>query len=127
MGACMLVRRSAVDEVGPLDERFFLFSEETDWCYRFRRAGWRVVFYPGAEAVHVGGAGHGGRMFREQVGSHLRFLAKHHGEREAERARRLLGVALHLRGLVFGGERGRRYAETARWLDSANTRNLLGL
>jgi len=127
MGACMLVRRSAVDEVGPLDERFFLFSEETDWCYRFRRAGWRVVFYPGAEAVHVGGAAHGGRMFREQVGSHLRFLAKHHGEREAERARRLLRLALRLRGIVFGGERGRLYAETARWLDSADTRILLGL
>jgi N-acetylglucosaminyl-diphospho-decaprenol L-rhamnosyltransferase len=107
MGACMLVRRAAVEEVGPLDEHFFLFSEETDWCYRFRRAGWRVVFYPGAEAVHVGGAGHGGRMFREQVRGHLRFLAKHRGEAEAERARRLLRLALCLRAALFPGERGR--------------------
>ncbi|MGH3131773.1 MAG: glycosyltransferase family 2 protein, partial [Gaiellaceae bacterium] len=52
-GACMLVRREAVEQVGPLDERFFLFSEETDWCFRFRAAGWAVLFYPGAEAVHV--------------------------------------------------------------------------
>ena len=36
--------------------RFFLFSEETDWCYRFRQAGWKVLFFPGAEASHVGGA-----------------------------------------------------------------------
>jgi hypothetical protein len=125
MGACMLVRRSAVDEVGPLDERFFLFSEETDWCYRFRGASWRVVFYPGAEAVHVGGAGHGGRMFREQVRGHLRFLAKHRGEREAERARRLLRLALRLRAAAFPGERGRIYGETARWLGSAKAQALL--
>jgi N-acetylglucosaminyl-diphospho-decaprenol L-rhamnosyltransferase len=125
MGACMLVRRTAVDEVGPLDERFFLFSEETDWCYRFRRAGWRVVFYPGAEAVHVGGAGHGGRMFREQVRGHLRFLAKHRGAGEAERARRLLLLALRLRGLAFPGERGRMYADAARWLGSARASALL--
>ena len=125
MGACMLVRRAAVDEVGPLDERFFLFSEETDWCYRFRQAGWRVVFYPGAEVVHVGGAGHGGRLFREQVRGHLRFLAKHRGEREAERARRLLALSLRLRGLAFRGERGRTYADAARWLGSAGLPALL--
>jgi hypothetical protein len=127
MGACMLVRRAAVEEVGPLDERFFLFSEETDWCYRFRRAGWRVVFYPGAEAVHVGGAGHGGRMFREQVRGHLRFLAKHRGEAEAERARRLLRLALCLRAALFPGERGRMYGEAARWLGSAKAGALLDL
>jgi GT2 family glycosyltransferase len=119
MGACMLVRRRAVEEVGPVDERFFLFSEETDWCYRFRRAGWRVVFYPGAEAVHVGGAGHGGRMFREQVRGHLRFLAKHRGPQEAEAARLLLRTALRLRARLFAGERGRMYADAARWLGSA--------
>jgi len=40
MGACMLLRRAAVDDVGECDEDYFLFSEETDWCYRFREAGW---------------------------------------------------------------------------------------
>ena len=98
MGSCMLVRRAAVEEVGPLDESFFLFSEETDWCYRFRQAGWKVLFCPGAECVHVGGASHGGRLFRENVRGHLRFLAKHRGRRYAERARRLLRLALRVRG-----------------------------
>ena len=66
MGACMLVRRAAIDAGRPgSTRRFFLFSEETDWCYRFRQAGWKVVFFPGAEVVHVYGASHGGRMFRE--------------------------------------------------------------
>src|SRR5262245_42316103 len=46
MGACLLVRRAAVDEVGYSDEDYFLFSEETDWCFRFREAGWDVVFFP---------------------------------------------------------------------------------
>jgi N-acetylglucosaminyl-diphospho-decaprenol L-rhamnosyltransferase len=116
MGACMLVRREAVEQVGRLDERFFLFSEETDWCYRFRQAGWKVLFYPGAEVVHVGGATHGGRLFREQARGHLLFLAKHRGTREAERARRLLRGALRVRGALFHGERGRMYADAADWL-----------
>ena len=118
MGACMLARAEAVDEVGGLDEDFFLFNEESDWCYRFRRAGWEVVFFPGAEVVHVGGAAHGGRMFREQVTSHLRFLAKHRGLRDAERARRLLALSLRIRGLLFRGERGRMYADAGRMLAS---------
>jgi N-acetylglucosaminyl-diphospho-decaprenol L-rhamnosyltransferase len=125
MGACMLVRRAAIDAVGPADEDFFLFSEETDWCYRFRQAGWEVVFFPGAECVHVRGASHAGRLFRENLRGHLRFLAKHHGERSAERARRLLRLALRLRGLVFRGERGRTYRDAARWLGSGNVTDLL--
>ena len=126
MGACMLVRRDAVDAVGPLDEDFFLFSEETDWHYRFRAAGWQVLFFPGAEVVHVGGAGHGGRMFLEQVSGHLRFLAKHRGAAEAERARKLLLVSLRVRAAAFRGERGRMYGDAARWLASGDVPTLLG-
>jgi N-acetylglucosaminyl-diphospho-decaprenol L-rhamnosyltransferase len=125
MGACLLVRRAAVEQVGGLDEDFFLFSEETDWCYRFRAAGWKVLFYPGAEAVHVGGASHGGRLFREQVRGHLRFFAKHRGPRAAERARHLLRLALRLRSLLYRGERGRMYGDAARWLGSGSAGFLL--
>ena len=78
MGACLLVRREAADAVGLFDEDFFMFSEETDWCYRFRRAGWNVLFTPDAEFVHVGGATTArdwGPMYREQLRGHLRFLA----------------------------------------------------
>jgi len=125
MGSCMLVRREAVREVGPLDEDFFLFSEEVDWCYRFHAAGWQVWFDPGAECVHVGGAAHGGRMFRENVRGHLRFLAKHRGLAYAERARRLLAVALRLRGRLFRGERGALYRETGAWLAEGSVPELL--
>ncbi len=128
MGACLLVRREAADTVGLFDEDFFMFSEETDWCYRFRQAGWKVLFTPEAEFVHVGGATtrqNWGPMFREQLRGHLRFLAKHRGPEEAERARRLLLASLRLRGLAFPGERGRTYQEAARWLAASPARGLL--
>jgi N-acetylglucosaminyl-diphospho-decaprenol L-rhamnosyltransferase len=128
MGSVLLVRPEAVEGVGGFDERYFMFSEETDWCYRLREAGWEVWFYPGAEAVHVGGATttqNWGPMFREQVRGHLRFLAEHHGERAAERARRLMLVALAVRGRLFRGERGEAYRSAARWLASGRTPTLL--
>lgn len=125
MGAALLVRREAIAEVGELDERFFLFSEEVDWCYRFRQAGWKVIFTPAAEVVHVGGASHAGRLFREQVQGHLLFLDKHRGARSAAAARRLLATALTLRGVFFRGERGRSYRDTARWLRLGSLQELL--
>jgi hypothetical protein len=124
-GACLLVRRDAADEVGLFDEDFFMFSEETDWCYRFRQAGWSVYFFPGAEVVHVGGASHGGSLFAENVRGHLRFLAKHRGMRQAERARRLLLAGVRLRLLLFRGERRQSYREAAHWLSSGKAGSLL--
>jgi hypothetical protein len=126
MGACMLVRRTAIEQVGPLDEDYFLFSEETDWCYRFHRAGWQVLFFPGAECVHVGGASHGGRLYRENLRGHLLFFWKHRGPKQAERARRLLLAALRIRARVFRGERGRTYGDAADWLASGSAAELLG-
>jgi N-acetylglucosaminyl-diphospho-decaprenol L-rhamnosyltransferase len=125
MGACMLLRREAIEQVGYLDEDYFLFSEETDLAFRCRAAGWKVFFYPGAACVHVGGASHGGRLYRENLRGHLLFLWKHRGPRQAERARRLLLAAVRLRGILFTGERARTYREAARWLSSGNAAELL--
>jgi hypothetical protein len=54
-GAAMFVRRAAMEEVGLLDESFFFYGEETDWCHRFVRAGWEVVFVPLPAVTHFGG------------------------------------------------------------------------
>jgi GT2 family glycosyltransferase len=54
-GAAMFVRRAAMEEVGLLDESFFFYGEETDWCHRFGRAGWEVVFVPLPAITHFGG------------------------------------------------------------------------
>jgi GT2 family glycosyltransferase len=125
MGACMLVRREAVEQVGGLDEDYFLFSEETDWCYRLRGAGWQIFFFPGAECVHVGGASHGGRLFRENLRGQLRFFWKHRGRSQAEWARRLLLVGTRLRAVLYRGERGKTYRDATRWLGSGDVGSLL--
>lgn len=53
MGACMLVPRSVVDKVGMLDEEFFFYGEDLDWCYRIKNAGYKIVYYPTAEILHL--------------------------------------------------------------------------
>jgi hypothetical protein len=55
IGACMMMRRAALEQVGLLDEDYFLFLEETDWCYRMKRAGWKVYHVPQAEVYHFQG------------------------------------------------------------------------
>ena len=50
-----MIRRQAVRDIGPLDERFFMYGEELDWCLRAKRAGWSVMYYPGAEIIHYKG------------------------------------------------------------------------
>lgn len=125
MGAVLLVRRAAADEVGLFDEEFFLFSEETDWCRRFHDAGWEVWFDPEVAFTHVGGASHGGRLYRENLRGHLRWFAKHEGMGTARRARLLLLWSLRLRGLLFPGARGAMYRTAARWLASGGVRALL--
>ncbi len=57
IGACMIVRRDAIEQVGLLDEDYFLFLEETDWCYRMKRAGWKIYHVPQAEIYHFQGKG----------------------------------------------------------------------
>jgi N-acetylglucosaminyl-diphospho-decaprenol L-rhamnosyltransferase len=132
LGAVLLVRRHLFDEIGGFDESFFMFNEEVDLCYRARAAGWTVLFWPDAEFVHVGGASTSQvwpSMYREQLRSHLRFLAKHRGLRQAERARAFLAAAMAFRGTVFGllrqPERRSLSRDAARWLRSADTASLL--
>lgn len=59
IGACMLVRKSVIDSTTGFDEHFFMYSEETDWQYRIRKAGWKIWFVHDAEVTHLGGASGG--------------------------------------------------------------------
>lgn len=56
VGAFMLVRRKAIDEVGLLDEQFFMYGEDVDWCYRIKQAGWTNYYYPKTHIIHYKGA-----------------------------------------------------------------------
>ena len=82
-GCFMLVRRQAIEQVGAMDERFFMYGEETDWCCRFKKAGWKVMFTPDAEIIHFGGQS--SKIVREEMFIQLRlsilkFIEKHHGQ-----------------------------------------------
>src|SRR5438477_60748 len=59
-GAAMLVRRTAIDAVGRMDEAFFMFNEDVDWCRRMNEAGWSVDYVPAASVVHHIGSSKGG-------------------------------------------------------------------
>lgn len=56
VGAFMMVRREAIDQIGGLDEEFFMYGEDIDWCYRIKQAGWDIHYYPRTHIVHYKGA-----------------------------------------------------------------------
>jgi hypothetical protein len=93
VGACLLVRRQAYGQVGGLDEGFFMYSEELDWCRRIKAAGWEIVYLPTAAVIH-----HEGKSSEQVVparhiyfqSSKVRYFRKHHGAFQAETLRSFL-------------------------------------
>ncbi|MFO7537324.1 MAG: glycosyltransferase family 2 protein [Chloroflexota bacterium] len=81
-GACLLVRREVVAQVGGLDEAYFMYSEELDWCYRIKAAGWQIIYLPTAQVIH-----HVGKSSEQAVTARhinfqrakLRYFYKYHG------------------------------------------------
>jgi len=81
-GACFLVRREVIQQVGTLDEDFFMYSEEMDWCRRIRQAGWKVVYLPEAQVIHYGGKSSDQVAAQRHIyfqTSKVRYFRKHHG------------------------------------------------
>jgi GT2 family glycosyltransferase len=84
LGACILARRAVVEQAGLLDEQFFMYYDEVDWCYRVRRAGWAIWQVPQARVTHVGGAATRQSRVAMLVALHesrLRFFRKHYSPR----------------------------------------------
>jgi N-acetylglucosaminyl-diphospho-decaprenol L-rhamnosyltransferase len=82
LGACMLIRGAAWQDVGPLDEGYFMYLEEIDWCRRARLRGWDVWHHPAAVAVHRAGAStrqQPDAMFAQLWRSRLRYYQRFHG------------------------------------------------
>lgn len=92
-GACMLTRREIFNTVGGLDEAYFMYSEELDWCRRIKDAGWRIVYYPAAQVLH-----HTGKSSEQAVTARhinfqrakLRYFHKFHGRSAAAILRTVL-------------------------------------
>jgi GT2 family glycosyltransferase len=79
-GACMMLRREAVQQVGFLDEGFFMYFEDMDYCVRLQNAGWKMYYLPQGEIIHLGGMSSGGRMRNYSVHSYralFHFYRKH--------------------------------------------------
>lgn len=96
-GAAIMVRREAIQAVGTFDERFFIYAEETDWCYRMARAGWKVAFVPDGTIVHFGGQSSiaiKDRQFCEFNRSGQRYIRKHYGSG---------GAAINSLAMLVGG------------------------
>lgn len=131
IGSCMLVRREAMEQVGLLDEDYFFFFEETDWCLRMRKAGWKVVFDPAYSIWHLQGRSASTVNVRARIEywrSRYTYFAKHFGmaTRCALYAGLLVKLAVDI-GLssvvalgapIFGGKRSARlkvYAAILLW------------
>jgi GT2 family glycosyltransferase len=86
-GAFMLVRRTAADEVGAMDERYWLYAEDLDWCHRFWEKGWKILYWPDVEVTHIKGASAGDhRSWKLNLAFHRSiwlFYAKHHADRHS--------------------------------------------
>lgn len=97
LGAAMMVRREAADQVGPLDEGFFIYCEEIDWCMRMKKMGWEIFCLPQAEIVHYVGKSTG--QFREAMyvelhRSRYRLYEKHYGLAFRLMARLIVGLGV---------------------------------
>lgn len=135
-----MVRKSALENVGLLDEQFFMYGEDIDWSRRFWDRGWKVVYFAEAEALHYGGASSARapvRFYVEMQRANLQYWKRYHGR--ASQAAYLLIVALHqaFRLLGYGavyalrpqarvdaGFKCRRSAACLQWLVTPEGRNL---
>lgn len=101
VGAFLIARHEAAQEVGPLDERFFLYSEEIDWGYRFREAGWPVAHLPEMVVTHHSGAGKNGELMPQLTHSRILFAHKHYGAARAAAIQAALVLDHAIRVAVF--------------------------
>ncbi len=95
-GACLMVRRPVLDQVGPLDEGYFMYSEEVDLCRRIRRAGWEIDWAPAARVIHFGGQSSrlmAEAMFLQLYRSKVLYFRKHHGPAAAAAYKGILAAA----------------------------------
>ncbi len=131
-GSCLMVKREVFDKVGLLDERFFMYFDELEFCYRCKLLGWKVKYDPAAVVTHYGG---GGTAFYDEVRlmhfhrSFLTFLKKHYGPARTFLFRTLLLLRALIRWLLFScasvvpvrrqseyRSRSRGYGKVARFL-----------
>lgn len=103
MGAFMLIRKTVFETIGLFDETYFMYAEETDFCYRARRGGFKTFFFPGASIVHLGGGStHENQEFYARLhASLILFLCKHHTGARLYAAIGLKNIGVALRVIIY--------------------------
>jgi N-acetylglucosaminyl-diphospho-decaprenol L-rhamnosyltransferase len=104
-GACLLVRRQAFQQVGGLDEGYFMYAEEVDWCYTMFKHGWQVWYQPESKVIHLGGASSAGRRTHREADlyrSRVRFFRKHYGGRSAQLLKIQIYTATAIKNVIHG-------------------------
>lgn len=101
--ASIVVRRTAIEKIGLIDEEYFIYSDETDWQYRLWRAGWKIYYLPNVTTVHYGGGSFqpGGRRYTLVYRGRMLFARKHYGFLYSLMQRMLFGAAAVARTLVW--------------------------
>jgi len=96
LGACLLLRKDVLDQVGFLDENYFMYSEEIDLCFRMQRAGWHLFWVAHAQVVHFGGQSTQQvptEMFLNLYHGKIKYFRKHHGWLAAQIYKLILTIA----------------------------------
>ncbi len=116
--AFMVVRMAVINQVGLLDERFFMYGEDLDWAYRMKAAGWRVLYWPAAEVVHLKSATsrrQSNRIFYEFYRAMWLFHAKHYAARYPFPLNMLVMIGIVTRGLLALGVNAFRSTDRKRF------------
>jgi GT2 family glycosyltransferase len=103
-GSCMMVRRSAIERVGMLDDEWFMYGEELDWCWRIKQAGMSIVYYPASVIYHYHGAASRLRPVKATIALHhglYLFYRKHIAERYWAPVNWAIYSAIWMRALIF--------------------------
>lgn len=121
-GACLMLRRTAIEEVGLLDEAFFMYMEDVDYCIRLRKAGWKLYYAPAGEIVHLVGQSSGGRMRSYSVHAYrslFHFYNKHYPASALSAVRLIVlsAMSLHWLWITFLGAASGSSVQEANRLD----------
>ena len=114
--ASIMVRREAIEQIGLIDEEYFIYSDETDWQYRLWQAGWKVYYLPDATTIHFGGGSFepGGRRFTLVYRGRMLFARKHYSRLYSLIQRAMFAIAALGRQVVWFA-----LSPTSRWSDVA--------
>lgn len=102
-GSCMMVRKSAIDQIGLLDEDIFMFGEDIDWCWRLKQAGWTVCYFPEAIVYHYHGASSRFRRIRSTLNLHMSmtvFYRKYFAVNHSRLFNLIVYAAIWIRGAI---------------------------